>query len=145
MSDALHVAPGVTIPAAAIEARAVRSSGPGGQNVNKVASKILLRVDLARIEGLPPDARERLQALAGSRTDAQGRLLVRSQRFRDQPRNLEDARDKVRALVAKALTRPRQRRKTRATAASREGRLERKRRDAHKKRLRRAARDDLDG
>lgn len=144
MSEAISVAPGVSVPAAAIEMRAVRSSGPGGQNVNKVASKILLRVDLERIVGLPPDARERLQALAASRLDAEGRLLVSSQRFRDQPRNLEDARHKLRALVARALQRPKQRRATRATAAAREGRLERKRRDAKKKRLRRGARDDQD-
>lgn len=141
--DALEVAPGVTVPAAAIETRAVRSSGPGGQNVNKVASKIQLRVDLGRIEGLPPDALDRLRALAAQRLDAEGRLLVSSQRFRDQPRNLEDARDKVRALVAHALAQPRVRRASRASAASREARLERKRRDAAKKRLRRVVGDDL--
>jgi len=143
MSDAIHVAPGVTIPAAALEMRAVRSSGPGGQNVNKVASKILLRVELARIEGLAPDARERLEALAASRLDAEGRLLITAQRFRDQPRNLEDAREKLRALVARAREQPRKRRPTRASAAARERRLEAKRREAQRKRLRRAAPDDL--
>jgi len=139
LSDAIHVAPGVTIPAAALEMRAVRSSGPGGQNVNKVASKILLRVELRRIEGLPRDARERLAALVESRLDAEGRLLITSQRFRDQPRNLEDAREKLRALVARALQQPKKRRPTRAGAAARERRLEAKRRDAQ----RNAAPEDL--
>lgn len=143
MSDAIRVAPGVTIPAAAIEARAVRSSGPGGQNVNKVASKILLRVEIARIQGLAPEARDRLRALAGKRLDAEGRLLVTSQRFRDQPRNLEDARDKARALIARALARPKPRHASRATASSREARLARKRHEAEKKRGRRTVGDDL--
>jgi ribosome-associated protein len=143
VSDALHVAPGITVPAAALEMKAVRSSGPGGQNVNKVASKIQLRVELGRIEGLPPRARERLAALAAARLDADGRLLITSQRFRDQPRNLEDARQKLRALVARALEEPRLRRPTRASTAARERRLQAKRRDAQRKRLRRSAPDDL--
>ena len=142
MSDAILVAPGVTIPAAALEMRGIRSSGPGGQNVNKVASKVLLRVDLARIEGLAPDARKRLHALVASRLDAEGRLLVTSQRFRDQPKNLEDARDKVRALVARALARPKHRRASRPTQASRKRRLEGKRRSSEKKRLRHVVRED---
>ena len=81
-------------------------AGPGGQNVNKVASKVELRVDLDRIEGLPADARARLAALAAPRLDATGRLLLTSQRMRDQGRNLEDAREKLRALVRRALRRP---------------------------------------
>jgi len=143
VSDPIRVAPGVTVPAAAIEARAVRSSGPGGQNVNKVASKVLLRVDLSRLEGLAADAHARLRALVSSRLDAEGRLLVTSQRFRDQPRNLEDARQKVRALVARALARPKDRRASRPTAASRRRRLEGKRRSSEKKRLRHAVREDV--
>lgn len=143
MSDPIRVAPGVTVPAAAIEARAVRSSGPGGQNVNKVASKIVLRVDLSKVEGLSLDARERLHALVSSRLDALGRLLVTSQRFRDQPKNLEDARQKVRALVARALARPKKRRASRPSAASRRRRLEGKRRSSEKKRLRHAVREEL--
>ena len=142
MSQALHVAPGVTVPAAALEMRAVRSSGPGGQNVNKVASKIQLRVDLARIDGLADDARARLDVLAASRLDADGRLLITSQRFRDQPKNLADARDKLRALVVRALVPPKQRRKTRASRAAQERRLDSKRRDAARKRARRSAADD---
>jgi ribosome-associated protein len=142
MPEPIQLGAGVLVPGSAIEMRAVRSSGPGGQNVNKVASKVELRVDLEAIQGLAPDTRERLRALAALRLDAAGRLLVTSQRFRDQPRNLEDARDKVRALVARALIPPRPRRATRATAGSRERRLARKRRDAEKKRARRSGTEE---
>jgi ribosome-associated protein len=134
---AIHVAPGVWIPAAALTFRAVRASGPGGQNVNKVASKVELRVELDGVEGLDPAARARLIGLAAGRCDAEGRLVVTSQRTRDQGRNLEDARRKLRALVARAIVRPKPRRATRPTAASREARLRGKRFTASKKAARR--------
>lgn len=134
MPEPIPVAPGLTVPASALQVSAVRSSGPGGQNVNKVASKIELRVDLGRVVGLPEAARERLRALAARRLDARGLLIVTSQRTRDQHRNLEDAREKVRALLARCLVAPRKRRPTRATTGARERRLAEKRRDATVKR-----------
>jgi ribosome-associated protein len=135
MAEPIVVAPGVVVPAAALSLHTSRSSGPGGQNVNKVASKVELRVDLDRVEGLPAEARTRLESLADGRLDAEGRLLVVSQRTRDQHRNLEDAREKVRALVRRAMIRPRTRRPTRVTAAAKARRLdEKKRRSAHKRR-----------
>jgi ribosome-associated protein len=137
MAEPIQVAPGVTVPGGALTVRAVRSSGPGGQNVNKVASKVELRVDLGAVTGLAADARERLAALAAARLDAEGRLLVTSQRTRDQHRNLEDAREKVRQLVARALRAPRRRRATRPSAGSREQRLASKRLLAARKRQRR--------
>ena len=134
--DAIVVTESVRVPAAALTMRAVRASGPGGQNVNKVASKVDLRVDLDAIEGLGDPARERLRALARHRLDADGRLWVTSQATRDQTRNLDDARAKVRALVAAALREPKRRRPSRPSAAARERRLESKKRRGTIKRFR---------
>ena len=144
MAEPIVVAPGVVVPAAALSLHTSRSSGPGGQNVNKVASKVELRVDLDRVEGLPAEARTRLGSLADGRLDAGGRLLVVSQRTRDQHRNLEDAREKVRALVRRAMIRPRTRRPTRVTAAAKARRLDEKKRRSTHKRGRGAVRPDED-
>jgi len=128
MSEPLFVRAGVTVPAEAMEVHAVRASGPGGQNVNKVASKVELRVDLARIMGLDAEASARLRSIAASSLDAEGRLRITSQRTRDQKRNLDDARHKLRALVLRALERPIKRRHTRPTRGSIERRLRDKKR-----------------
>jgi ribosome-associated protein len=124
------------VPESALEWRAVRSSGPGGQNVNKVASKVELRVDLARIQGLSEGARARLEHLTERRRDASGRLLVTSQLTREQARNLDDALAKVRALIARAQVEPRGRRPTAPTRAARAKRLDEKRRAGAKKQMR---------
>jgi ribosome-associated protein len=123
----------VVIPADALSMQAVRSGGPGGQNVNKVASKIELRVDLARVGGMSHAAAGRLRSLAAGKLDAEGRLLVVSQRSRDSHVNLEDAREKVRVLVLQALVEPKRRRKTRPTRGSVERRIaDKKRRGSQK-------------
>ena len=125
MAEPIVVRPGVVVPADALSVRAVRASGPGGQNVNKVSSKVELRVDPARVDGIYGPALERLRAAAP--LDGDGWILVTSQRTRDQRMNLEDAREKVRALVEQALHVPRKRRKTRPTRGSVERRLAEKR------------------
>ncbi len=126
MPDPILVRPGIVIPGDALTMRAVRASGPGGQNVNKVSSKVELRVDVNRVEGLDAAARQRLRAAAT--LDADGNVLVTSQRTRDQRANLDDAREKVRLLVERALFVPRARRKTRPTRGSVERRLSDKKR-----------------
>jgi ribosome-associated protein len=142
MGEPIRIARGVHVPAAALEWRAVRSSGPGGQNVNKVASKVELRVDLGAVGGLDPGGRARLRALAANRLDADGRLLVTSQRTRDQLRNLEDARTKVQKLVERAMRAPRPRRLTQPSRGAVERRLRQKRARSSVKRTRLAAADD---
>jgi ribosome-associated protein len=142
VAEAITITDGIRVPARAIRVRTSRSSGPGGQNVNKVASRVDVRVDLEAIEGLPDAARERLRARAANRLDADGRLVVTSRATRDQARNLADARRKIVALVSAALVEPSARRAAGPTAASREQRLAEKKRRGMIKRWRAAAPDE---
>jgi ribosome-associated protein len=133
MPDSIFVEGGVLVPGTALEVKAVRASGPGGQNVNKVATKIEIHVDLGRIQGMGADSRDRLLRLVSKRLDSSGRLLVTSQRTRDQQANLEDARRKVHDWIAKALVKPKKRIPTQAAPVVNERRLvEKKRRSARK-------------
>ena len=131
----------VRIPGDAIQFRASRSGGPGGQNVNKVASKVELRIDLARIEGLSDAALARLRHAVRNRLDADGLWILTSDRSRDQRLNLEDAREKAAEAVRAALVPPRPRRATRPTRGSQERRLASKKKDAERKRARRVFHD----
>jgi ribosome-associated protein len=131
----------VVIPASDLAWAAVRASGPGGQNVNKVSSKIELRFALATTTALDAGTKRRLATAARSRIDRDGQLLIVSQKTRDQQRNLEDARDKLAELVRAALTPPPPRRPTRPTFGSKKRRLEDKRRTGEKKAARRGGDD----
>jgi ribosome-associated protein len=105
----------------------VRSPGPGGQNVNKVATAVQLRFPLERTNSLPEEVRRRLRGLAGRRLSADGWLVIEANRFRSQVRNREDARDRLVELVRKAAKPVKPRKPTRPTAGSRERRLKNKR------------------
>jgi ribosome-associated protein len=136
VSEPIVVRETVRVPGSAITVRAARASGPGGRHVNKVATKIDLRVDLDAFEGLTVPARRRLLELAARRLGGRGRLAATSQVTRTQSQNLEDARGTVRELIAAALIRPRPRRATRPTRTSREPRIAGKKPRRVAKRLR---------
>lgn len=113
------------IPEKAISERFLAGSGPGGQNVNKVATACQLRVDVFAL-GLPPDAWRRLKTLAGSRMTADGELVILARRFRTQEANRADARERLNELVDAALVRPERRVKTRPSKAAKARRVDSK-------------------
>lgn len=126
----------LTIPARELEWTAVRASGPGGQNVNKVSSKVELRFDFEESESLSPAVKARLRALAQHRLDAEGRILITSQVTRNQPQNLQDARLRLAELIAKAMVAPKRRRPTRPSKAAKRARIADKRLQSKKKQSR---------
>lgn len=131
----IQISPSIAIDERAIVESFVRASGPGGQNVNKVATAVLLRFDPAE-SGLPPDVQARLRRLAGRRTTQQGEVLITAQRFRTQERNRQAALDTLIRLIKSAAEPPVPRIATRPTAASQRRRLQTKARRARLKQTR---------
>ncbi|HSL31481.1 MAG TPA: alternative ribosome rescue aminoacyl-tRNA hydrolase ArfB [Anaerolineales bacterium] len=131
----IEITPTVQIDERELQIHFVRASGPGGQNVNKVASAAQLRFDV-RASALPEEVKQRLHALAGSRMAAEGILLIEAKRFRTQEQNREDAIRRFVDLVRKALVPPKARKKTKPTRASKEERLKEKKRRGEIKKMR---------
>jgi len=127
----------LAIPDELLEFRAVRASGPGGQNVNKVSNAVELRFDSAGWDKLWPTARARLKRIAGRRMTDAGMIVIDAQRLRSQEQNRADALDRLVTMIREALIEPKVRRPTRPTRASKERRLEGKTRTSKIKKLRR--------
>jgi ribosome-associated protein len=127
MTSRLSVAPGITLDASELVESFVRAPGPGGQNVNKVASAVQLRFDVQRSPSLPDDVRRRLTRLAGQRLTTDGVLIIEAHRHRTQGRNRDDARERLFELIRRACIVPKVRRATKPSAGARERRLKQKR------------------
>lgn len=138
----IPITPTLAIDEKEIQEEFVRASGPGGQNVNKVATAVQLRFDARRSPALPADVRARLLRLAGRRVNADGVLLIEAKRFRTQEQNRADARVRLIALIHEAAIKPKPRRQTKTTRAAKERRLESKQRRSKIKATRRGVLPD---
>jgi ribosome-associated protein len=131
----IEITPSLQIDERELKIDFVRASGPGGQNVNKVATAAQLHFDV-RASSLPEEVRERLTRLAGKRITGEGVLLIEARRFRTQEQNREDAIQRFVELVRKALVKPKARKKTKPTKAAKEERIKEKKKRAEIKKMR---------
>ncbi len=132
-----RITPSISIDASELHWRFVRASGPGGQNVNKVATAVMLRFDAANSPSLPAAVKSRLLALAGNRATDAGEIVINAQRYRTQHQNRDDARARLVKLIHRATIEPKKRRKTKPSRAQKQRRLDAKRKRSNVKRLRR--------
>ena len=138
----LFIEPNIQIPADELEFSFVRSSGPGGQNVNKVNSKAVLRWAVAASPSLPGAVKARFLTKFASRLTVDGEILINSQRYRDQGRNIQDCREKLQAMIASVATPPVKRRATKPSHGSIQRRLTTKRTQSNRKSQRRLPNDE---
>lgn len=141
-TDVFAVSPRIRIPCSEFDWSVARSSGPGGQNVNKVNSKVILRWPVAHSETLPADVRDRFVDAYRRRMTNEGDLLIASDRFRDQPKNVDDCLERLRALLLAVATAPKPRRAMKPTKASKRRRVAEKRERTETKERRRPPRFD---
>jgi ribosome-associated protein len=133
----IRITRSIALEEAEIEERFIRAPGPGGQNVNKTATAVQLRFEVGSSPSLPQDVKHRLRQIAGKRINSRGVLIIEARRFREQPRNREDARERLANLIRKAAEKPVTRLKTRPTLGSKQRRLDEKQKRGNEKKRRR--------
>jgi ribosome-associated protein len=139
----ISITPQIHLDEGEISFQFILASGPGGQNVNKVATTVQLRFDAVHSHSLPGDVRERLVKLAGNRLTKKGELLITAKRFRSQERNRQDAIERLITLLQKAAEKPTQRRRTKPSSAAKQRRLDEKRHRGERKQARRPVKNSL--